>query len=55
MGSVARRGMLAAGGALAAVAARDLAQRRHAILRNFPVLGHGTWYAYRAIADRPPA
>lgn len=20
----------------------------------FPVLGHGTWYAYRAIADRPP-
>ena len=27
--------------ALAAVAAHDLMQRRHAILRNFPVIGHG--------------
>jgi cephalosporin-C deacetylase-like acetyl esterase len=29
-----------AGGALAGVAAYDLLQRHHAILRNFPVLGH---------------
>ncbi|HEU0128534.1 MAG TPA: hypothetical protein VFQ48_08020, partial [Pseudonocardiaceae bacterium] len=27
--------------ALAAVTAHDLIQRRHAILRNFPVIGHG--------------
>jgi len=25
---------------LAAVAAHDLLQRRHAVLRNFPVIGH---------------
>src|SRR5215210_2818155 len=29
--------------ALAAVAARDLLQRRHALLRNFPVLGHARY------------
>src|SRR5688572_17112998 len=28
------------GAALAGVAAHDLRQRRHAILRNFPVVGH---------------
>ena len=28
------------GGAAAGVAARDLTQRQHAILRNFPVVGH---------------
>ncbi|HEV3363848.1 MAG TPA: FMN-binding glutamate synthase family protein, partial [Acidimicrobiia bacterium] len=28
---------------LAAVAAHDLLQRRHALLRNFPVLGHGRY------------
>ncbi|NYG54406.1 FMN-binding glutamate synthase family protein [Nocardioides perillae] len=31
---------VAAAGALGAVAAHDLLQRRHAILRNYPVLGH---------------
>ena len=30
--------------ALGAVAAHDLAQRRHAILRNFPVIGHGRFW-----------
>jgi hypothetical protein len=34
-----RAGALAAA-ALAGVAARDLRQRQHAILRNFPVVGH---------------
>src|ERR671911_133338 len=29
--------------AAAAVAAHDLAQRRHAILRNFPLVGHGRY------------
>src|SRR6476661_2302353 len=29
--------------ALAGVAAHDLLQRRHALLRNFPVLGHGRY------------
>ncbi len=29
--------------ALAAVAAHDVAQRRHAILRNFPIIGHGRY------------
>jgi glutamate synthase domain-containing protein 2 len=29
--------------ALAAVAGHDLVQRRHAILRNFPVIGHGRY------------
>ncbi|MFC4066488.1 FMN-binding glutamate synthase family protein [Actinoplanes subglobosus] len=41
-----RRGFVAAGAALAAVAAvavRDLTQRRHALLRNFPVIGHGRY------------
>jgi hypothetical protein len=31
----------AAGAAIAGVAAHDVLQRRHAILRNFPVIGHG--------------
>ncbi|CAB4858996.1 unannotated protein [freshwater metagenome] len=35
-----RRGIAAAGAALAGVVAYDLVQRRHAILRNFPVVGH---------------
>src|SRR5215211_3314838 len=34
-----RAGALA-GAALAAVAARDLRQRQHAVVRNFPVVGH---------------
>src|SRR5918997_2380279 len=34
---------LAGVGALAGVAAHDLLQRRHAILRNFPVLGHARY------------
>jgi hypothetical protein len=29
--------------ALAAVAARDLLQRQHTLLRNFPVLGHARY------------
>jgi hypothetical protein len=29
--------------AAAVVAAHDLAQRRHAILRNFPLVGHGRY------------
>src|ERR671938_167781 len=33
----------AAASALAAVAARDLFQRNHALLRNFPVLGHARY------------
>ncbi len=36
---LARAGALA-GAALAGVAARDLRQRQHAIIRNFPVVGH---------------
>ena len=32
-----------AGGALALVAARDLVQKKHALLRNFPVLGHARY------------
>jgi glutamate synthase domain-containing protein 2 len=40
MGRGARLGLLGAAGALAAAAAHDLAQRRHTILRNFPVVGH---------------
>jgi glutamate synthase domain-containing protein 2 len=35
-----RRSLQVAGAALAGVVAYDLAQRRHAILRNFPVVGH---------------
>lgn len=34
----------AAGAAVAAVAAHDLLQRRHAILRNFPVIGHARFW-----------
>lgn len=34
------RGLGAAGAVLAGVVAYDLTQRRHAILRNFPVVGH---------------
>src|SRR5215207_10899586 len=37
--ALARGGTLAAA-ALAGVAARDLRQREHAILRNFPLVGH---------------
>ena len=35
-----RRGVGVAGAALGAIVAYDLAQRRHAILRNFPFVGH---------------
>jgi len=38
--SLLRRAGAAAGAALGGVAAYDLVQRRHAILRNFPVVGH---------------
>src|SRR5690554_2249113 len=34
-----------AGLALGAVAVRDLTQKRHAILRNFPVIGHFRYWA----------
>ena len=39
----ARAVAAAAASALGAVAARDLFQRRHALLRNFPVLGHARY------------
>src|SRR3954464_11825528 len=40
-GSLLRRaGAAAAGAALGGVAASDLVQRHHAILRNFPIVGH---------------
>ncbi len=35
---------LAAAAALGAVAAHDLVQRRHAILRNYPVIGHARFW-----------
>ena len=35
---------LTAGAAAVAVSAYDLRQRRHAILRNFPVLGHARYF-----------
>jgi glutamate synthase domain-containing protein 2 len=39
-----RKAMLGAPiAALAAVAAHDLLQHRHALLRNFPVIGHGRY------------
>src|SRR5918997_1128825 len=31
-------------GALAGLAAHDLLQKKHAILRNFPVIGHGRFW-----------
>ncbi|HEX2087257.1 MAG TPA: FMN-binding glutamate synthase family protein [Solirubrobacteraceae bacterium] len=40
MAGLRRIGSAAAGAALAGVAAYDVLQRRHAILRNFPVVGH---------------
>jgi glutamate synthase domain-containing protein 2 len=40
MGRTVRRVGAVAGVAVAGVAANDLRQRRHAILRNFPVVGH---------------
>jgi glutamate synthase domain-containing protein 2 len=40
VGRLRRIGSAAAGAALAGVTAYDLRQKRHAILRNFPVVGH---------------
>jgi glutamate synthase domain-containing protein 2 len=40
MGRKGQAGAAAAGAALAGVTAYDLVQKRHAILRNFPVAGH---------------
>jgi len=40
VGTARRTGLAAAGAALAGTVAYDLAQKRHAILRNFPVAGH---------------
>jgi glutamate synthase domain-containing protein 2 len=40
VGALRRIGSAAAGAAVAGVAGYDLLQRRHAILRNFPVVGH---------------
>ncbi len=44
-----KRSVVAAGAtaALGAVAAHDLLQRRHAVLRNFPVLGHARFWLER--------
>ncbi|MFD5648471.1 MULTISPECIES: FMN-binding glutamate synthase family protein [unclassified Streptomyces] len=39
----ARNIVLATATALAAVAARDLVQKKHALLRNFPVVGHARY------------
>jgi len=39
-----KRAPAAAGAAVAAVAAHDLLQRHHAILRNFPVIGHARFW-----------
>ena len=33
--------------AVVSVAAHDLLQRRHAILRNFPVIGHARYHIER--------
>ena len=33
--------------AVVSVAAHDLLERRHAILRNFPVIGHGRYLVER--------
>ncbi|MGZ8751202.1 MAG: hypothetical protein ACXWYP_10040, partial [Pseudonocardia sp.] len=41
--SLASRAALAAASALAGLAARDLLQREHTVLRNFPVLGHARY------------
>ncbi len=38
-----RRALLAGAGALAGLAARDVLQRHHALLRNFPVIGHARY------------
>jgi glutamate synthase domain-containing protein 2 len=40
MGRASKAGAAAAGAALAGVTAYDVLQKRHAILRNFPVAGH---------------
>jgi glutamate synthase (ferredoxin) len=42
-----RKTLLAGSAAIGAVAARDLLQRRHAILRNFPVVGHARFWLER--------
>src|SRR3954466_133597 len=41
------RASLGAAAAVASVAAHDLLQRRHAILRNFPVVGHARYLIER--------
>ena len=38
------RGAAAVGAAVAGVAVHDVVQRRHAILRNFPVVGHFRYF-----------
>lgn len=43
----ARRAVPAVAAAVAAVAARDLFQRDHALLRNFPVIGHARYLLER--------
>src|SRR5699024_8859876 len=37
------RALAAPAAVLGVVAVRDLSQRRHALLRNFPVIGHGCY------------
>src|SRR3954467_10904356 len=41
------RASLGAAAAVASVAAHDLLQRRHAILRNFPAVGHARYLIER--------
>ncbi len=43
MGRAVRTAVAAVASTLGAVAARDLFQRRHALLRNFPLLGHARY------------
>ena len=43
MSRIVRAVAAAAASTLAAVAARDLFQRKHALLRNFPLLGHARY------------
>ena len=47
-GRAGRRGLQLAGAILGGVVAYDMAQRRDAILRNFPIVGHFVWRPNRA-------
>src|SRR5919112_1977025 len=46
------RASLGAAAAVASVATHDLLQRRHSILRNFPVVGHARFWLERVGPER---